>query len=208
MVMKIMPMKMMLLLIVVAEMIIIPAPTPPNVRPNVNVCYRCIYPGVFLTVRFPRKELSPKLQTNRKPRKQNATRIERMVKYVSETGNRTQKRLCPRKYSSLIKSKLLQSSSCLLDPVQVYHFSYSTFRTPYSCSGIRCIPPGKCSPFRCNFSFSISFPIITYSCGSTNPLGWCSKKFITISRARRASSCEGDPGALLSELIGEDCCRC
>lgn len=89
--MKIMPMKMMLLLIVVAEMIIIPAPTPPNVRPNVNVCYRCIYPGVFLTVHFPRKELSPKLQTNRKPRKHNATRIERMVKYVSETENRTQK---------------------------------------------------------------------------------------------------------------------
>jgi hypothetical protein len=107
--MKMMPMKMMLLLIVVAEMIIIPAPTPPNVRPNVNVCYRCIYPGVFLTVRFPRKELSPKLQTNRKPRKQNATRIERMVKYVSETENRTQKHLCPREYSSLIKSKLLQS---------------------------------------------------------------------------------------------------
>ena len=67
-------------------MIIIPAPTPPNVRPNVNVCYRCIYPGVFPTVRFPQKELSPKLQTNRKPRKQNATRIERMVKYVSEIG--------------------------------------------------------------------------------------------------------------------------
>ena len=84
--MKIMPMMMMLLLIVVVEMIIILAPTPPNVRPNVYVCYRCIYPGVFPTVRFPRKELSPKLQTNRKPRKQNATRIERMVKYVSEIG--------------------------------------------------------------------------------------------------------------------------
>lgn len=108
MVMKIMPMKMMLLMIVVVE-IIIPAPTPPNVRPNVNVCYRYIYPGVFLTVRFPRKELSPELQTNRKPWKQNATRIERMVKYVSETGNRTQKHLCPREYTSLIKSKVLQS---------------------------------------------------------------------------------------------------
>ena len=209
--MKIMPMKMMLLLIVVAEMIIIPAPTPPNVRPNVNVCYRCIYPGVFPTVRFPRKELAPKLQTNRKPEKQNATRIERMVKYVSEIGTPDPETPISTRVLQPYKSEALQPSSpssCLLDPVQVYHFSYSTFRTPYSCSGIRCIPPGKCSPFRCNFSFSISFPIITYSCGSTNPLGWCSKKFITISRARRASSCEGDPGALLSELIGEDCCRC
>ena len=69
--MKIMLIKiMLLLLIVVVEMIIIPAPTPPNVRPNVNVCYRCIYPGVFLTVRFPPKRVVPKAPN--KPKTQEA----------------------------------------------------------------------------------------------------------------------------------------
>ncbi len=53
---------------------------------------------------------------------------------------------------------------------------------------MECIPPG--SALFCNLSFSISFPIVMYSCGST-PDGWCWKNDIRTSSARRASSWEG-----------------
>lgn len=60
--------------------------------------------------------------------------------------------------------------------------------SPLSPIFIECIPPG--SALLCSLSFSISLPIVMYSCGSTPP-GWCLKNVIRTSRARRASSCEG-----------------
>ncbi len=68
--------------------------------------------------------------------------------------------------------------------------------SPLSPIFIECIPPG--SALLCSLSFSISLPIVIYSCGSTPP-GWCLKNVIRTSRARRASSCEG--GAVGETLL-------
>lgn len=73
----------------------------------------------------------------------------------------------------------------------------ATGATSLSGVGIACIPPGN-PP--CNFSFSMSLPMVKYSCGSTAPLGWCSKNVIRTSRAWRASSWEG---GILDEVTGE-----
>lgn len=54
---------------------------------------------------------------------------------------------------------------------------------------------GTLSELRLIRSFSISFPIVTYSCGSTTKPASCDwKKFMTSSSARAASSCDGVTG--------------
>jgi hypothetical protein len=52
--------------------------------------------------------------------------------------------------------------------------------------------PDKLSELRLIRSFSISLPMVTYSCGSTTKSAFCDwKKVITSSRARAASSWDG-----------------
>lgn len=80
------------------------------------------------------------------------------------------------------------------------------------------MPGGTLSELRLIRSFSISFPMVTYSCGSTTNPACCDwKKFITSSRARAASSCEGvmgeesveEPLSSLLELgSGGGCMEC
>lgn len=59
-------------------------------------------------------------------------------------------------------------------------------------SDTRRMSEDKPSESRLIRSFSMSLPIVTYSCGSTTKPAFCDwKKLMTSSRARAASSCDG-----------------